>query len=64
MVSSILSKITWGILFGLLIFGMISAFQSLGQEKLKKNGKKILKQLELDLLLFLLGLEVLHLPGV
>ena len=56
MVSSILSKITWGILFGLLIFGMISAFQSLGQEKLKEKWEENPKATGIGFVAFSLGI--------
>lgn len=56
MVSSILSKITWGILFGLFIFGMISAFQILGQEKLKEKWQENPRATGLGFVAFSLGM--------
>ena len=56
MASSISTKIVWGILFGLFIFGMISAFQVLGQEKLKERWQEDPKATGLGFVAFSLGL--------
>lgn len=56
MISSIFNKVAWGILIGLFIFGMISTFQVLGQEKLKEKWQEDPKATGLGFVAFSLGL--------